>query len=223
MMEPWVTFEELCERWDLNKYNLASLFLSGEIMAYHPLDFSCIFKMQREFVREPPNREGMCGIGQPTVDDIATFLFDIDEVMRYEREKGIIPHIMAAYLLQQNATTDPDATQQSHNDEPLFPLQVWQEVKRFYDIVKKNGFKGPDLEKKLKVAAKKEFANNKKDYRVIKQRHLNCNDLYAVNTGKERRDFIGNLLQIITSKREQKKIGAQRLYAFGKQHYQNHD
>jgi len=83
-MEKWITFSDLCTRWNINKHNLAHVFLSGEIMAYHPLDFSCIFKMSREFVREPPNNEGMCGIGHPTVDEVATYIFDINEVMDYE-------------------------------------------------------------------------------------------------------------------------------------------
>lgn len=98
-MEKWKTFSELCERWNMSKHNLAHLFLTGEMMAYDPDDFWCLYKAHEEYVRESPNREHIHSKSvPPTVDEIVTFLFDIDEVMDYEREKGIIPHVLPTDL-----------------------------------------------------------------------------------------------------------------------------
>lgn len=110
----------------------------------------------------------------------------------------------------------------SLNEKPLFDRPIWEEALRMYEAVKMAGFKCTDEE--LKRAAKKELTENKKSYQFIKQKHLNKTDLFALNSGQEKRDFIGNLLQIITGKVGGKKtIGAQRLYEFGMKNHQNLD
>jgi len=222
MMGPWITFEDLCSRWNISKHNLAYMFINGKLQAYDPDDFYCYYKCNEEFIRESPNREHISSSRTPpTVDEVATYIFSIVKVIRYERKRGIIPRKISADIPEQAVTEDPDATQQSHNDKPLFTVQTWEEVNRLYDLIKDGGFKVPNIEKKLRFAAKNELTNNKNNYQVIKKGHLACKDLFALNTGQERRDFVGKLLQIITSKSGQKKIGAQRLYAFGKKNYQN--
>jgi len=223
-MDKWITFLDLCKRWSMNKHNLAHRFITGEMMAYDPDDFWCLYKARENYVRQSPEGESIYSRSvPPTVDEVATYIFDIDEVMRYEQERGIIPNVMSADFPAQNSIADPDVTLQSHNDKPLVTLQEWHEVNHLYDVIKKIGLQVPNAAERLRIAAKRELKQNKGDYRCIKQRHLDIKNLFAFHLGKERRDFIGNLLQIITSKRGQKKIGAQRLYSFGKRSSQNRD
>ena len=121
-------------------------------------------------------------------------------------------------------TTAANPLPQNHNDKPLFSTQVWQEAVHLYKILLQTGFDGSDVDKKLQSAAKKELKQNRKIYKCIKQKHLNKTDLFSLNPGQERRDFIGKLLQRIVGKGGGKNyIGAQRLYEFGKKNYQNHN
>lgn len=180
------------------------------------------------------------------------FLFKITEVEEYERAHGLIPQSnqaespdpselsqvdrlnTAAKQYQQRHgvpekaptqnTTAENPLPQNHNGKPLFSTQVWQEAVRLYEILRETGFGGSDVEKKLQSAAKKELNQNRKLYKYIKQKHLDKTDLFALNPGQERRDFIGKLLQRIVGKGEKNNyIGAQRLYDFGKKHYRNHN
>ena len=97
-------------------------------------------------------------------------------------------------------------------EEEALVKSVWPEVERLYKKIKAVGFKETDVESKLKDQAKNEVKTNHADYIYIKSRHLNSKQLFTLNPGQEKRDFIGQLLQIIAKDHGIKKTNYQRLY-----------
>jgi hypothetical protein len=94
--------------------------------------------------------------------------------------------------------------------------QVRSEVKRLYDVLKKEvGFASNviDPDNKYHEAALNEYRKNKNQFEYIKEDHLQDRKIYALNTAQTKRDFIGRLLKKIVSENNLGNYGAQRLYA----------
>ena len=112
--------------------------------------------------------------------------------------------------------------QQKPEEEAIVKL-VWREVTSLYQKIKEVGFGGLDIESKLKDQAKNELKTNHSNYRYIKSRHLNSKKLFNLAPGQEKRDFIGQLLQIIAKDNNIKRTNYQRLYKIGVKTFLNHN
>jgi len=95
-IKKWIPFSQLCRRWDINEYDLASIVIEGKLDAY---DSRKLF--QRYTVSEDDGSYlvttayGAGGFRKErlTVDDVKDFIFSINEVVRFEKENAIAPHI----------------------------------------------------------------------------------------------------------------------------------
>lgn len=115
-----------------------------------------------------------------------------------------------------------ETAQQEPNKE-LYELikSVGPEAAKLYSAIKSVGFKGLDIEIKLQDRAKDELKRNPAVYSYIKSKHLN-KKLFALTTGQEKRDFIGNLLQIIAKERKFKMTNYQKMYQTYASIFSNH-
>jgi len=113
--------------------------------------------------------------------------------------------------------------QQKPGEEEAIVKLVWREVTSLYQKIKEVGFGGLDIESKLKDQAKNELKTNHTNYDYIKSKHLNSKKLFTLNPGQEKRDFIGQLLQIIVKDNGIKRTNYQRLYKIGVKIFSNHN
>jgi len=86
------------------------------------------------------------------------------------------------------------------------------EIMRIYKPVKKVGFRTIDEPEKMKRAAIQEFNDHKKEFKILKQKDLSRLKLYFLTVGKERRDFVGAVIQTIIIRIENKKFDKTKLY-----------
>jgi len=90
----WITFSDLCRRWNINKYDLAELVIKGELQAhYDDDDFSGIYMVDGRILRESWDGYITGERQKPLiVDDVADCIFLISDVEEFERENGVTPH-----------------------------------------------------------------------------------------------------------------------------------
>ena len=71
------------------------------------------------------------------------------------------------------------------------------EIEILYGAVREIGFTRAQGDKDWQKAALEKFQESKDDFTLIKKKFLEDDDLYLFAVGKERRDFVGKILQKI--------------------------
>jgi hypothetical protein len=87
------------------------------------------------------------------------------------------------------------------------------EIETIYNAIKEVGFSSRNIsEAAWKKKAEGVFAEQRGNFKLIKSEYLQDRNIYFLNPGKEKRDFVGALLKKIVEKETGKLIGGQKLY-----------
>jgi hypothetical protein len=87
MVSKWITFPELCKRWQINQYNLAEIVLSGKIRGYDENFAELCIGEDYSFLAYP---DGNCSSGsqiQLTVEDLKGLAFLLDDIKVFEKSE----------------------------------------------------------------------------------------------------------------------------------------
>ena len=214
-----MTGPDLCRRlgisqdnlWYLVDRNVITAFFADDYTELTLIDDPCITESKDEFTTYM-QRENF------SANDVTQLVFSTRDVEKFEKKYQIGPH--PTDVMRKVYDEIPLPHLPLKEDINLFDHQIWREAVRLYEVLLQTGLKNSD--EHLQNAARKELTANKAQYKFIKKKHLKVSGLFAINPGHERRDFIGNLLKQIVKGTSNKSIGAQRLYQFGQEKYENH-
>jgi len=128
-----------------------------------------------------------------------------------KKPKGSIKLEEPCWILYQRESTSPE-------DSKIMELinAARPEIEPLYAAVKKVGFSGRKVkitEKQWQNAALAYFDRHRNEFKIVKREYLEDKELYFFSGGKERRDFIGKVLQRITVDQGLGLKSAQGLYA----------
>lgn len=93
MLNEWLTCEDLCNRWNINKYTVADMVNEGKLRTYDA-DFTSYTALGNgEWLEEPQHGDpGMIHMSPISADEITTYIFRRSHVEEYETRNGIVPH-----------------------------------------------------------------------------------------------------------------------------------
>lgn len=87
MVNKWITFPELCRRWDVSEYNLAEIILAGKITGYDK-DFSELLIGDNVSVfKYPDGSYSGANYTTVTVDDLKGLAFCISDIEVFEKRE----------------------------------------------------------------------------------------------------------------------------------------
>ena len=88
MMNKWITCEELCSRWKINKYTLAQIVEDGKLQSFSNDDFSAFYFLDGGSYKASPDGQTMSLLrNEPfTVDEVTKLIFLISDVEEYEKK-----------------------------------------------------------------------------------------------------------------------------------------
>jgi len=94
-MNKWITFSELCKRWDINKYDLADIVISGSLRSFDGEDFSDFLFINDSCYKNSPDGRMSSQRCEPfMVDEVTKLVFRISDVEAYEKKNGITPQML---------------------------------------------------------------------------------------------------------------------------------
>jgi hypothetical protein len=92
-MSKWITFSDLCSRWNINQYDLAEIVFDGKLQPFFGEDFAALYIVDGGSCIE--YRDGrMEGLRQAplTVEETTKFIFRISDVEEFEWKNGLTPN-----------------------------------------------------------------------------------------------------------------------------------
>ena len=91
-MKKGFTWDELCGRWNINKYDLADIVFAGKLRGVFNDDFSVLHLVDDgSFVEYSHDRMSSLRQESLTVDEITKLIFHISDIEEYENKNGIKP------------------------------------------------------------------------------------------------------------------------------------
>lgn len=123
-MKKWITWSDLCSRWDINEYDLAEIIFGGKLQSFHGEDFSALNIVDGGHFDESPDGQMSLLNKEPlTVDLLTKLIFRISDVEKFEMENGISIQVLPTDLPQQILTENAlVAHSQDELDEAIKPL-----------------------------------------------------------------------------------------------------
>lgn len=87
-MKKWITWSDLCNRWDINKYDLADMVFDGRLQAFFSDDFSVLYFCDGGSLKESPDGRTISLLNHEPlpVDEITKLVFRISDVEAYEKK-----------------------------------------------------------------------------------------------------------------------------------------
>jgi len=96
MMNNWFTCNDLCGRWNINKYDLADIVFAGELRGFFNDDFSVLHIVDNSsFVEYPDGRTSSLRHESLLVDEVTKLVFRISDVKEYEKKNRISPRVLS--------------------------------------------------------------------------------------------------------------------------------
>ncbi|MEN6332037.1 MAG: hypothetical protein ABFD57_08620 [Smithella sp.] len=88
-MKKWITWEELCSRWDITKRDLTDMVNEGKFLAFYENDGTCLYVCTDGYYREDFGFRY-----EPiTVDEVTNeLIFRISDIEKFEKKQGISPN-----------------------------------------------------------------------------------------------------------------------------------
>jgi len=89
-LKKWISFAELCQRWNINSYDLASIVIEGRLSAYDGDNLVNKYTVEdgSYWITSPYGR-GVLKNDNLTVDKVKNFIFSLSDVVRFETENKI--------------------------------------------------------------------------------------------------------------------------------------
>jgi hypothetical protein len=91
MMETWITCEELCKLWNINKYTLAQIVFDGKLQSFVSDDFSALYFLDGGSYKESPDGQTTSILRHEpfTIDEVTNLIFRISDVEAYEKKGAL--------------------------------------------------------------------------------------------------------------------------------------
>jgi len=91
-MKKSFTCDDLCSRWNINKYDLADIVIAGKLRGFFNDDFSVLYIVDGgSFLEYPDGRMSSLRQESLTVDEVTKLVFRISDIEACEKKNGITP------------------------------------------------------------------------------------------------------------------------------------